>query len=147
MSSKIIWLIFTNIFLWENNALSELQKLSSTATQNYEKFDSALTKKKEKLFQLGNPTQWELSILDSTRIEELKNNKDAAIKAMLPRDAIKLNHLKTNHLMLSTQCYNEVRQSNDYDLEWTHKNLKEVSEKFKDIFTDEIENIKVLAEL
>lgn len=129
------------------NALSELQKLSVTATQNYLKAEAVLTKKKEKLFVAGNPSLWELSEADAKRAEDFRNNKSAAFEAMLPRETIKLQHLKTNHLMLCTQCYIQVKSSNKYDLEWTYNNFSEVSQKLENIYNQEIDNVRAIGYL
>lgn len=128
--------------------MEQLHTLKNNFTQNYLKWESVLVKKKDKLFQAGNASKWELSEEDKKREEELKKDKEAAFKAMLPRETARLNHLKMNHLMLSTQCYNEVRRSNKYDMELTKQNYRTIGNRLDEILKEEMETVtKVLKHL
>jgi hypothetical protein len=87
----------------EKQSLEVLNNIKTTFTQNYQKLESSLSKKKEYLFKAGYSSKWELSEADMKRVDTLKNDKDAAYKAMLPRETTRLNHLRVNYLMICNQ--------------------------------------------
>lgn len=64
----------------EKQALTTLNDLRTTFTQNYQKAEVALTAKKDKLFKSGSTSKWELSTDNKLREEELKKDKDLAYK-------------------------------------------------------------------
>lgn len=121
----------------EHGSLNELNDLKTSFTTKYQAFESNLTKQKEKLFKSGYTAKWELSPEDAKNEEALKTNKEKAFAAMLPRDTIKCEFLKINHLVMTNQWYNEVRRSNRYDLFLTRDNYIAVSDKIKNIAASE----------
>lgn len=87
----------------EHGSLNELNDLKTSFTTKYQAFESNLTKQKEKLFKSGYTAKWELSPEDAKNEEALKTNKEKAFAAMLPRDTIKCEFLKINHLVMTNQ--------------------------------------------
>lgn len=100
---KANFLDFYKYLTLEKTALNELNDLRNNFTTSYQKAEQTLTAKKEKLFKSGNTRYWELTEEDMKKEDQLKKDKDKAFRAMLPRETIKLNHLKMNYLMISNQ--------------------------------------------
>jgi hypothetical protein len=137
---------FYKFMTLEKQALASLNDLKNTFTQNYQKAESILSAKKEKLFKSGTTSKWELSTDNKLREVELKKDKELAYKWMLPQETTRLNHLRTNYLMISTQWYKEVRRSNGYDYQLTKKNYLEVAKCLNSILNEELETVGKMLE-
>lgn len=113
--------IFHTFPTLEIAALKRLESVKLRFQNTFERTAINLDRKKEKSFKAKDVARWELSSSDLTKARSLVNDKEAAYKAMFPRESQELVGHRDNFFFFVNQCYNEIRRSNRYEIFWTLK--------------------------
>ena len=103
----------------ESNALREIQLIKENHTAQFSKAESALLKRKERLFR-QDISKWELKHDHLLKSQELKTDKKLAFTYMLPKDTLEVKKLRDNHIFMTNQCYQEITKTMMYEKE-NHK--------------------------
>lgn len=109
-------------------ALEEIQKEHNKIKNDFEKYGVELFAKKEKLFASKKYNLWELSEEDNKNIEELKNNKEKAFKAMIPGMS---NLVKILKIQMACSC-DIVKKEYDIFMKRQGENVKRYLLSLKD---------------
>ena len=125
------------------NSLAEVQKQYIQIKNDYEQYGLELLQKKEKLFNGKNYKSWELSEEDYKNIENLKQNRESAFKAMLPGMT---NLVDVQKVQMVSSC-NIVKKEYDRFIKRQGENLKAYLLSLKDKNQNIISDAYILCSL
>ena len=124
-------------------SLAEVQKQYIQIKNDYEQYGLDLLAKKEKLFNGKNYKSWELSEEDYKNIDNLKQNRESAFKAMLPGMT---NLVDVQKVQMASSC-NIVKKEYDRFIKRQGENLKAYLLSLKDKNQNIISDAYILCSL
>ena len=124
-------------------SLAEVQKQYIQIKNDYEQYGLDLLAKKEKLFNGKNYKSWELSEEDYKNIDNLKQNRESAFKAMLPGMT---NLVDVQKVQMASSC-NIVKKEYDRFIKRQGENLKAYLLSLKDRNQNIISDAYILCSL
>ena len=124
-------------------SLAEVQKQYIQIKNDYEQYGLELLTKKEKLFNGKNYKSWELSEEDYKNIENIKQNRESAFKAMLPGMT---NLVDVQKVQMASSC-NIVKKEYDRFIKRQGENLKAYLLSLKDKNQNIISDAYILCSL
>ena len=124
-------------------SLAEVQKQYIQIKNDYEQYGVELLTKKEKLFNGKNYKSWELSEENYKNIENLKQNRESAFKAMLPGMT---NLVDVQKVQMVSSC-NIVKKEYDRFIKRQGENLKAYLLSLKDKNQNIISDAYILCSL
>ena len=106
----------------------------------YEKADSALKFKKEKLFRVKEFNKWELTVEGTSKISQIKDNQDLAFKYMCANETINVKKFQESHRVSNYFLLKEVQRFFHFDMEINRRKFTEMCDRFKEISLMHLEN-------
>ncbi|KAL4500560.1 hypothetical protein ABPG72_002984 [Tetrahymena utriculariae] len=95
----------------ELKSMKEYLKIREQTERDYQNFKLKLTQKKERFFQLGDPTKWEIPAPTLNGIDkELLKNKDYIFQYMFPRETIQEGELRDTYGFYNNTSYIEIKR-------------------------------------
>ena len=106
----------------EMNAFKELLAERDRILTAYQKAESRLIAKKDKLWQQGDVTKWELATDSTCHLPDLMGNRLLALPQMLPRETAEVEKMKNLYAYYNNQLHEEFDRVMKYNakVESTH---------------------------
>eukprot|EP01017_Pseudomicrothorax_dubius_P037480 TRINITY_DN5499_c0_g2_i8.p1 TRINITY_DN5499_c0_g2~~TRINITY_DN5499_c0_g2_i8.p1 ORF type:complete len:449 (-),score=82.50 TRINITY_DN5499_c0_g2_i8:47-1393(-) len=100
----------------ENNSFKELIRIRQYYGQEYIRHKMKVDQKKERLFQLGDISKWEMTPAQLQGLDkaEILKNKGEALKVMLPKETALEFQLRDQFAFYNQQNHTEVKRSFGY---------------------------------
>jgi hypothetical protein len=128
---------YFNYTATEHQSLKDLYNKKDHILAKFLLKNGELEKKKESLWKTAKPEKWELSAEDMKRSAELLSNRLEAFNAMLPEATKQARDYESTFLLLTTQCYREVKKTNTEEVDDVKDHLQDYAARMSSIMTSQ----------
>jgi hypothetical protein len=121
----------------EHQSLKDLYNKKDHILAKFLQKNGELEKKKDILWKMAKPEKWELSTKDLNRSADLLNSRLEALAVMLPVDTKQVRDYENTFLLLTTNCYREVKKTNSEEVEDVKDHLQDYAARMSSIMTSQ----------